>query len=97
MGEVALSDNQIAFWRLLPFGWTSILLYPPPPGLLESTRYVAKEAKIFEFKGLTGKILKTKELGLTRSISGTVPYKHGVADGFLSQRLNEEFALLVPK
>jgi len=36
----------------------------PPPCLLESTRYVAKEAKIFEFKGLTGKILKTQELGL---------------------------------
>jgi hypothetical protein len=30
---------------------------------LESTRYVDKEAKIFEFKGLTGKILKTKEIG----------------------------------
>jgi hypothetical protein len=26
-------------------------------------RYVAEEAKIFEFKGLTGKILKTKEIG----------------------------------
>ena len=40
---------------------------PPPPDLMESTRYVAKEAKIFEFKGLTGKILKTKEIAQPRS------------------------------
>jgi len=31
---------------------------------MESMRYVTKEAKIFEFKGLTGKILKTKEIAL---------------------------------
>jgi len=31
---------------------------------MESTRYVAKEAKIFEMKGLTGKIQKTKEIAL---------------------------------
>jgi len=36
----------------------------PPAGLMESTRYAGKEAKIFEFKGLTGKIRKTKELAL---------------------------------
>jgi hypothetical protein len=32
---------------------------------MESTRYVAKEAKIFDFKGLTGKILTTKEIAPT--------------------------------
>jgi len=31
---------------------------------MESTRYVVKEAKIFDFKGLTGIILKTKEIAL---------------------------------
>jgi hypothetical protein len=36
---------------------------------MESTRYVAKEAKIFEFKGLTGKSLKIKEIAL----QGIVP------------------------
>ena len=34
---------------------------PLPHGLLESARYAEKEAKIFEMKGLTGKILRTNE------------------------------------
>jgi len=33
-----------------------------PLDLLESIRYVVSEAQSFEFKGLTGKIRKTKEL-----------------------------------
>jgi len=31
---------------------------------MECTRYAGKEAKIFEMKGLTGKILETKEINL---------------------------------
>ena len=64
---------------------------PPPPDLMESTRYVAKGGKIFEFKGLTGKILKTKEIRLGRSFPMQPPYSYGVADGALSQRISVNF------
>ena len=54
---------------------------------MESMRYVTKEAKIFEFKGLTGKILKTKEIGLQDQFPFR-PYCYGAASGVLSQRLS---------
>jgi hypothetical protein len=41
---------------------------------MESTRYVVKEAKIFEFKGLTGKILITKELAGWGRVSLVKPF-----------------------
>jgi len=63
---------------------------PPPPGLLESTRYGGGAAKIFEFKGLTRKILKTKEIGRPDPFP-VQPYRYGVANGFLSQRLIWKF------
>jgi hypothetical protein len=40
------------------------MMKSPHPRLMESMRYLVEEAKIFEFKGLTGKIRKTKELTL---------------------------------
>ena len=46
---------------------------PSPLDLMESMRYVVEGTKIFEFKGLTGKILKTKALTLTRSFSSVKP------------------------
>ena len=39
---------------------------------------------------------ESKGVSPTRSISGTAPYRYGVASGLLSQRLNEEFSLRVP-
>jgi hypothetical protein len=36
---------------------------------MESTRYAVKEAKIFEFKRLTWKSLKTKEIGPRKAVS----------------------------
>ena len=54
-------------------------------------RYAVKEGKIFEFKGLIGKILKTKEIGLSRSFSLRCrPYRYGAVGGVLSQRLIRE-------
>ena len=66
--------------------------YPPPPGLLESTRYVAKEGKIFDFKGLTGKILKTKEISPADHFPGVLLNRYGAVGGVLSQLLVREFA-----
>jgi hypothetical protein len=44
----------------------------PTPALMESKRYAVKGGKIFEFKGLRGKILKTKGIGLQdRCLYGT--------------------------
>jgi hypothetical protein len=37
-------------------------LHPLPPDLLESERYRGTRVKIFEFKGVTGKILVTNGL-----------------------------------
>lgn len=37
--------------------------YPPPPGLVESVIYERYKGKIFEKKGLIGKILSWLELG----------------------------------
>ena len=36
-----------------------------------------KEGKIFEFKGLTGKFLKTREIGLQDHFSSVAPYSYG--------------------
>jgi hypothetical protein len=62
---------------------------------MESTRYVVEEAKIFEFKGLKGKILETKELTLQARVSpvaGPVThYRYGAVGGALSQRLSGSF------
>jgi hypothetical protein len=52
---------------------------------MESTRYVVKQGKIFEFKGLTGKSLKTKEIALHDPFPVQPLNRHGAADGFLSQ------------
>jgi len=71
---------------------------PPPLGLMESMRYVVEGTKIFEFKGLTGKILKTKALTLTKTIFACkTPYSYSAVGGALSQRISGNFRRRVPK
>ena len=59
---------------------------------------MVKEAQIFEFKGLTGKIRKTKEIALSGIVSSVeTPSNYGGGGGALSQRLSWEFREGVPQ
>jgi hypothetical protein len=64
---------------------------------MESMRGVG--AKIFEFKGLTGKSPKTKELTLflLRIVSPVTPSRYGAVGGALSQRVSWNLREAVPK
>jgi len=60
-----MQGPQPLAWGQAPFrlGPSSMKVFHPlPQDLMESRRYTGDGTQIFEFKGLTGKIRKTKEL-----------------------------------
>jgi len=66
-------------------------IQPPTPRSFGINKIRDEEGKIFELKGLTRKIRKTKEIGLRDPFPVQPLNRYGVAHGFLSRRLILEF------